>query len=60
MTNLVDELINLLDLESIELNLFRGVSSRCPHISCQKYCWYTRGPNATSTRAIPITVSGST
>ena len=26
MTNLVDELINLLDLESIELNLFRGVS----------------------------------
>ncbi len=26
MTNLVDELINLLDLETIELNLFRGVS----------------------------------
>ena len=26
MTNLVDELINLLDLESVELNLFRGVS----------------------------------
>lgn len=29
MTNLVDELINLLDLESIELNLFRGVSPQC-------------------------------
>ena len=26
MTNLVDELINLLDLETIELNLFRGMS----------------------------------
>ena len=26
MTNLVDELVNLLDLETIELNLFRGES----------------------------------